>query len=94
MSTFDFTDVLTKTDFTAAAIPDGPGPAIDPNEVYANRVNRLNHRISRFFGSGQNTGSLTIRVGFLNESDKAELISKIEGKGYSCSESGTQMTIV
>lgn len=91
MATFDFTDVMTKTDFNNAAIPAPAGPT--ESELYNRRVERLNNRITRFFGSAKQQQSLSVRVGFLTPTDKATLISNIEAKGYGCVEENGQMII-
>jgi hypothetical protein len=88
---FDFSTVMSKTDFNNAAVAAPAAPS--QSQVYDNRVQRLNQRITRFFGSGKQQQSLTVRTGFLEPADKAELIADIEAKGYGCVENGNQMTI-
>lgn len=88
---FDFSNVLTKTDFNNAAVAPPTPPS--EGELYNRRVQRLNQRISRFFSAGKQQQSLVVRVGFLTPEDKAELIADIEGKGYGCVEENNRMTI-
>lgn len=91
----DLSSLPTKAEFEAAnPAPTPPTPPTE-QEIYDNRLTRIQNRIVRFF-SRTNSGDQTeikVRTGFLTTDDKNALVAAIEAKGFSCVEENGLMTI-
>lgn len=92
MSTFDFSSIMTKTDFQAAA-PDTSAPVEDLAATHQRHIERIQTRVTRFFSEGRSRSKLRINIAGLTEQEKADLIAQIEAKGYGCVEQGLKMVI-
>lgn len=89
MSAFDFDSILTKTAFDSA-------PVADPNDAEVKRqrrISRIQRRVTHYFAEGRPRHTLRLKTTDLSAQDKADLIAAIEGKGYTCVENGTVMTM-
>ena len=84
---FDLSELPTKTEFADANPPLAPVTPPSAQEMYDLRKSRIQTRILDFFGRTEGLGTeLNIHIEFLTADDKAALITALESKGFSCSE--------